>query len=415
MRYDVIVVGGGPAGSTTARECAARGLSVLLIDKAEFPRDKPCGGGVNVHTARLLPFDVEPVCERVIYGMQLSVRQAHSFTRHASVPLSYLTQRRWLDAFLLDQARRAGVSIREKHPIGAVDRHSRGLTVRAGGEAFETLTLVAADGANGPTARLAGLEIPRWTGIAFEGNVTPAGGFPAEWEDTFGVDVGDVPGGYGWIFPKGDHLNIGVGGWHGTGPTLRQRVRALTRFYGFDPDSLWGLRGHPLPVRQAQAPLTGDRVLAVGDAAGLLDPLSGDGIYSAVFSAAIAARHLAAYLAGQVSSLQWYQEELERVLAPDLTVANQLRDLFQLAPTVWARFIRVSPRAWSLVCRLLRGDQTYAGIKTKSPGLGFAIDIVSDAVRATSILQRIQREAELLPPERYFRSASKSPHMPFAA
>ena len=70
MRYDVIVVGAGPAGSTTARECAARGLSVLLLDKAEFPRDKPCAGGVNIRTARLLPFDVAPVTERVIVGMQ---------------------------------------------------------------------------------------------------------------------------------------------------------------------------------------------------------------------------------------------------------------------------------------------------------------------------------------------------------
>ena len=66
MRYDVIVVGTGPAGSTAAREAAERGLSVLLLDKAEFPRDKPCGGGVNVRAARLLPFDLAPVVERVV-------------------------------------------------------------------------------------------------------------------------------------------------------------------------------------------------------------------------------------------------------------------------------------------------------------------------------------------------------------
>src|SRR5947209_2520846 len=148
MRYDVIVAGGGPAGSTVARECAARGLSVLLLDKAEFPRDKPCGGGVNVHTARLLPFEVAPVSERVIYGMSMSVRQRHAFTRRAPSPLCYLTQRKHLDAFLLEQAGRAGVSIREKSPVKSAEQGSGGVAVGAGNERFEAAVLVAADGAN---------------------------------------------------------------------------------------------------------------------------------------------------------------------------------------------------------------------------------------------------------------------------
>ena len=78
MRYDVIVVGAGPAGSTTARECAARGLSVILLDRAEFPRDKPCGGAVTVRALELLPFDIIPVVERAISSVHFtnSVRGA---------------------------------------------------------------------------------------------------------------------------------------------------------------------------------------------------------------------------------------------------------------------------------------------------------------------------------------------------
>src|SRR5579872_4717814 len=122
MVYDVIIVGAGPAGSTTARECAERGLSVLLLDRAEFPRDKPCGGGVNVRTARLLPFDLSPVAERVIYGLRVSVHRSNSFEREAQEPLSYLTQRRRFDAFLAEKAVGAGAVLRERLGVRAVDR-----------------------------------------------------------------------------------------------------------------------------------------------------------------------------------------------------------------------------------------------------------------------------------------------------
>ena len=74
MKYDVIVIGAGPAGSTAARECAERGLSVLLLEKEEFPRDKPCGGGVTIRAAKLLPFDLQPVIDRSICGIHLSHR-----------------------------------------------------------------------------------------------------------------------------------------------------------------------------------------------------------------------------------------------------------------------------------------------------------------------------------------------------
>lgn len=81
--YDIIVVGAGPAGSTAARECATLGLSVLLLDKAQFPRDKPCGGGVSSRAAGLLPFDLAPVVEQTIRSIYLAWGSQPGFTRHA--------------------------------------------------------------------------------------------------------------------------------------------------------------------------------------------------------------------------------------------------------------------------------------------------------------------------------------------
>src|SRR5688572_16750330 len=117
MDVDVIVVGAGPAGSTAAREVAARGASVLLLDRARFPRDKPCGGGVTVRCASLLPFSIAPVVEDVITGARLRVRDGRDVTRDAGRELTYMTQRRRLDAFLVERAQERGVEFRDGQTV----------------------------------------------------------------------------------------------------------------------------------------------------------------------------------------------------------------------------------------------------------------------------------------------------------
>ncbi len=403
MQYDVIVVGAGPAGSTTARECASQGLSVLLLDKAEFPRDKPCGGGVNMRAARLLPFDLAPVIERTAYGIHFTLRGGGAYRRYAAEPLTYLTQRRRLDAFLVERAVEAGARLRERAAIQVVERRASHVTVRAGGESFLGRALVAADGANGRTVRLAGLEVPRRVLVGLEGNITPAGGVPPDWQQVFGLDLGSVVGGYGWLFPKGDHVNIGVGGWHYAGPQLRGLLDRVTRAYGFDPAHLWGVRGHHLPLRQPGAPLVDGNVLLVGDAAGLLDPFTGEGIYAAVWSGREAAAHLADYLRGDASDLAGYERAVRRALLPELRVSHQCSELFHLSPALQVALVRYLPPMWRLLQRLLRGDQTYTGMRARLGRLAPALDLAADFIRVTPWVQRYAGMREPLAPERFFR------------
>ena len=402
MRYDVIVVGAGPAGSTTARECASRGLSVLLLDRAEFPRDKPCGGGVTIHAAEMLPFDLAPVVERDIFGVHFTLRHTHLFTRRSPEKLTYLTQRSRLDAFLAERAIEAGVVMRERALIKEVDRDAARVVVRTADGTFKGSTLVAADGANGPTAKLAGVDVSLTYGIALEANVTPVGEFPPEWEDVMGMEFGGIPGGYGWIFPKADHLNIGIGGWKYIGPTLRARLDKLVRFYGFDPADLWGLRGHHVPLRGPDSPLKDGNMLLVGDAAGLVDPMTGEGISSAIWSGQVAARHLAAYVGGEAPTLDGYRRDVERELVPDLRVSRRFHDLFHLNPAFYMRVERHTSILWGLACRILRGEQTYAGVMRKHRTLAAVIDVVSDLVRVTPLLQRISGLRDPAPPHRFF-------------
>jgi geranylgeranyl reductase family protein len=345
-----------------------------MLDRAEFPRDKPCGGGVNIRAAKLLPFEVAPVTERVIYGMRISVAQKREYTRYADEPLTYLTQRRKLDAYLADRAVAQGADFRERLAVRDVERSDTHIVVRAGRERFETRMVIAADGANGPTAKLAGLTTQRSKEIALEGNITPSDAFPIRWRDLYGIDVGSVPGGYGWLFPKGDHVNIGVGGVAPVGPTLRDRLAELTRFYGFNPDEFWGLRGHPLPVRLPGSPCARGNVAAIGDAAGLLDPLSGEGIYAALWSGTRIAEHCARVADGVAPDLEPFTADVDREIGRDLRTSRELHALFHLGPAAWAVLVERSDRAWRLLCGLLTGDATYAAIKDRSTVLEAGIE-----------------------------------------
>ena len=116
--YDAIVVGGGPAGSTTAYRLAEQGASVLLADKAVFPRDKPCGGGMTLRAVRQCPVDPTPVVEEFVDQVELRFRYGASVVHKTKEPVVWMTQRSRLDAFLLDAARERGVEVREGVKVG---------------------------------------------------------------------------------------------------------------------------------------------------------------------------------------------------------------------------------------------------------------------------------------------------------
>jgi len=374
-----------------ARELRATGARVLLLDRAPFPREKPCGGGVNVRAAALLPFDLAPVVERTVTGVRFSLRMRGDFTRRYGRPLTYMTQRSRLDAFLVERAVAAGAELHERDGVRAVEAAADGVCVRTRAGAYQTRVLIGADGANGVVARATGLDGPRDLAVAFEGNVPFPDGLPPRWQQTAALDLGLIPGGYGWLFPKGDHVNVGVGGWQYTGPTLRRRLDEITRHYGIAPEQLHGLRGHHLPVRRRGASIARGRVALVGDAAGLVDPLSGEGIYAAIASGRAAARHALGAIDGRTPGLAGYEREITRALVPDLTASSQLQDVFNLAPPLYVALLRHSDLLWTLLCRIIRGEGDYASFKRRSGPVSLLIDAASWLVRNSALGHRAGR------------------------
>ncbi|MDP9180127.1 MAG: geranylgeranyl reductase family protein [Chloroflexota bacterium] len=372
-RYDVIVAGAGPAGSMAARELAGRGARVLLLDKQKFPRDKPCGGGVTLRAASVQDVDLAPVVEQTIYGARFSLRLGPAFDRRFERPLTYMTQRCRLDSHLAERAAESGADLHDGEALREIDLEP-GLTVRTDRYTYSARVLIGADGANGVTGRSLGLRPAFEEAVALEGNVRFADGVPEEWRDVVALDLGGLAGGYGWVFPKLDHLNVGVGAWKYAGFTLRSKLAQLAGRYGFEASTLENLRGHHLPVRVPGTPLARGPVALAGDAAGLVDPLSGEGIHMAFASGKLAAEQALRVLSGEAEDMAAYEALVETQLQPELTVSRRLQELFNFAPPPYMAMMRRSGKFWHFFCALIRGDLTYLDFVRIIGPLRLAVD-----------------------------------------
>jgi geranylgeranyl reductase family protein len=335
-KADVAIVGAGPAGATAAYRLAKAGASVRLIDRATFPRDKPCGGGVTLRAARLLPFAIDEVTEDVVRRVEIGLHYGAVIERPARGPLVYMTQRKRLDAYLLEQARSAGARIEE------------GTTVDA--RELDAGYVIGADGCNGTTAKQLGLGGSIVHAVALEAN------FPKQerFSGAMTLQMAIMPGGYGWVFAKGDHINVGVGGDASEGPRLRAHLRRMCEEYEVDPDAAAETRGYRLPMRTRGTVLVRGNAAVIGDAAGLVDPFTGDGMYEAFLSAKLVTDAILA------DDLQSYAEAVDRRIGPLAAAGWGARAAFDRFPRVTFAIARI-PATWRAVEKVLRGDLSHPG------------------------------------------------------
>ena len=253
-----------------------------------------------------------------------------------------MTQRKRLDAFMAEQAALAGADFRDGVRLRTVELEEDGRPAvtfddgsRAGAE-----VLVAADGANGICGRSLQLGEGRIFAPALEANVAyDAVGAGVEQHVAL-LEMGYVPGGYGWLFPKGDHANVGVGGWDSEGPHLRDHLRRVCERHDIAWSSLTEIRGHRLPMRGAGTQVANGRALAVGDAAGLVDPLSGDGMYEAFSSAHVASACARDVLEGRAADLSAYPARLDAALGRHTSLAWIAKAAIERAPGIALRVAR---------------------------------------------------------------------------
>lgn len=349
---DVVVVGAGPAGSTAATHLARAGARVALLDRARFPRDKPCGGGITVRGIDLVPLDLTPVTERVITEVEFRYRYGPRIVHRADGPMVAMTRRRRLDALLAEGAAAAGADLREGVRVRDIDLDPAGVTVRHDAGTLRAAAVIGADGSTGVSRKALGLPDGIVPTVALEGNVAlERVDLPPE---RMLFEVGTVPGGYGWIFPKGDHANVGVWGWPGEGPRLRRHLADLCAQHGLRPGDLSDLRGHHIPLRRMRSPVVRGRAALVGDAAGLADPFSGDGMFESFLSAGLAADAALALLGGEAADMTPYGPALAGELRPHSSPAWCAKLLMERAPRLAFEVMRPS-RSRRAMERRVRG------------------------------------------------------------
>jgi flavin-dependent dehydrogenase len=303
-----------------------------------------------MRAVRQLPFSVEPVVEDRITRARCRLKYGPVIERDSEQVLCLMTQRRRLDEFIVQQAVDAGATFRDGVRV-EVESSRR---IRIDGTPVEVDAVIGADGANGTTAKTFGLGAAIVNGVALEGNL-PYERLPqADWRGMLVLELATVPGGYGWIFPKGDHVNVGVGGWGSEGPRLRDHLRVLCDHYAIGLDELRQLRGHRLPMRRPETRLAHDRALLVGDAAGVLDPVSGDGIYEALVTARLAADHVLA------DDLAGYEPAVRRELDPLSSAGWGAKKALDRFPRAVFAIMRL-PVTWRVLEKLMLGEVAHPG------------------------------------------------------
>jgi geranylgeranyl reductase family protein len=292
-QYDVIIVGAGPAGSYAGYHLAKAGLQVLIIEKTAFPREKLCGGGVSLTAARLLKgvINLEALPHIVPSGSYLSYRNEHLTYVRQSVT-SYSVNRRDLDDAILKAATSAGCNVLMPAEVIDAQEHADGVDVIIRGCApVKSAFLVLASGANGRLYRNLSYLGERETTMALKVDVTPRD-VPAGLKENTLFDFGAIPSGYAWIFPKNGFFNVGAY-WYRSQTIGRSQIQALQRFIRqFD----WGregklgpLKGFPIPRTVSFQQFNTARSLIVGDAAGAIENLYGEGLAYGFESSCIAA------------------------------------------------------------------------------------------------------------------------------
>lgn len=362
----VAVLGGGPAGSFAAERLAQAGMKVLLFDE-KLAWEKPCGGGLTYKAYHEYPFLIEnDTPKRTIHQTTIAAPKAGEVNMTLAHPL-VIYSRMDLNRMLLERAAHAGAAI-EKTRILGLERLDRGWRLRTRNGIAGADFCVIATGARNPL-REVGTELGAKDTMSTLGYYVPG--------SQERIDIQFLPNleGYIWVFPRCGHLSVGICGKGEPACALRERLETymLERTIPFKDATLFS---HTLPSLEKPGwrnnRVSGDGWLAVGDAGGLTDPITGEGLYYAIRSGDLASQVVLDDAHGLAHKAAAYRAILAREFALDLEFAAMLakrvflgKFMFDSVPARMVQFIRRSPRFRDLMQELFAGTQPYLSLKSR--------------------------------------------------
>lgn len=369
--YDAIIIGAGPAGCNAAIRAARQGLRIAVIEKAEHPRLKVCGGGVVKRAYEHFPIDISPAVDAEIYSTSLHWHQSQfSLCAQSEQPHIYMVMRPKLDHLMLKAAQNAGVAIFQKENLRAIEQDENQVTVTSDQFCWQAPWLIIADGASGQSAKLCG-----WTNTGQ--HTVPA--LEAELcvdPQTFArlahcrFDFNIVDRGYGWVFPKKNHLSIGLGCFRpepgGPALNLKGTLEHYLNVLGIHAKNILDRqqKGFVIPLKPRAEGLTRGRIMLTGDAAGLADPLTAEGISAALISGQVAAEAL-----NQANACQHYRQQLEKKLLIDLQASEKIAERFYQWPELARQYLRLrGDKALSRAIQVFSGELKFTDFYQQASG-----------------------------------------------
>lgn len=351
----IVVVGGGPAGACAALHLARGGARVVLLEKATPPRPKVCGGGVVARAWRELPADVRLPVRSAARRIELLDHAGRTHVVERATPIVSLVLRDEFDHALLDAARSAGADVRtgcRLLGVRALAAQDELVLDTSAGELRASL-LLAADGAHSDVARHAGFAAAAKGTPALEAEVRGAARGRA---DAVVFDFQHAPHGYAWSFGKPGQISAGVLTRRGE-PSPRALLPAILAAHGLDEAAHCDVAGQIIPARPRRT-LAKGRILLLGDAAGLADPLTYEGISLALRSARLAAQ---AALSHGPHAARAYERALSGDLLPELRRARLLAHVVYEHPRLaHAIFATAGQALCEAMVAIICGERSYA-------------------------------------------------------
>lgn len=358
---DVAVVGAGPAGSMAALALSQGGLKVILIEKGDPPRYKTCGGGLLGRTIKLLPCDIREVIECECFQAELHHHApAMNFATSRDRSVVTMVMRDRFDDLLTRRAKEAGSKLLTCTTVHDVVMQPDAVELRTTAGAITARMVIAADGAGSVIARKCGLPELRHVIPALECEVTPDAADFEKFRHAARFDFGLTPHGYAWVFPKRDHLSIGVLTTQRGSCNLNTEYSRYLAQLGLTGELKEERHGYMIPVRPRERMFEIPRVLLTGDAAGLVDPVTAEGISAAIQSGLFAARAILESSLDEQAARRAYQKRLEETLLPELRIARLLARVLYDFPRVrsWL-FSRHGQRLSEYLTRIVMGEASY--------------------------------------------------------
>jgi geranylgeranyl reductase family protein len=365
--WDVAVIGAGPAGAMAALVAASQRKRVVILERFRIPRYKTCAGGLIGVSMNALPAGFTPPVQATATSFTFSLRGWSERTKNSNIPLVNLVRRDEFDTLLVDAAVAAGATVYDNTIVTRLTAEDDAMRIatRNRGD-MRARIVVGADGSAGRSGAYVGVVLDQ-VDLGLEVELVTPSDQSRDWANRILIDWGTIPGAYAWVFPKDGTLSVGVIAERGNPDLTRSYLSDFLARLGLDQQEAVVSSGHLTRCRTQDSPLYRDRVMVAGDAAGLLEPWTREGISFALRSGTIAGRAAAqaaaAASAAEVAAVMTaYAEEISATLVPEMSAGRMLMRAFTRHPRIFYMAIILFPKAWDFVVHTISGDTNFADI-----------------------------------------------------